>query len=103
MEDILKQNLIKNLGIGVLAKKEQEEVLLRIGKIIFQSVLIRVMERLNSKEKDQFMRLLTEKPDDEKGILDFLKSKIPDFNEIVNEEVASFKKESLDFMKQIKK
>ncbi|MDI6603324.1 MAG: hypothetical protein QME57_04460 [Patescibacteria group bacterium] len=103
MEDILKQNIIKNLGIDTLPEKEQEEVLLRIGKIIFQSVLIRVMERLNSKEKDQFTRLLTEKPDDEKAILDFLKSKISNFNEIVNEEIISFKKESLDFMKQIKK
>jgi len=41
---------------------------------------------------------LTEKPDDEKAILDFLKSKIPNFNKIVNEEVADFKRESLDFM-----
>lgn len=103
MTNILKQNIIKELGIDILPEKEQEEALLRIGRIIFQSVLIRVMEQLNAKEKDQFTKLLTEKPDDEKAILDFLKSKIPNLNEIVNEEVASFKKESLDFMKQIKK
>ncbi|PIR71538.1 MAG: hypothetical protein CO145_02430 [Candidatus Nealsonbacteria bacterium CG_4_9_14_3_um_filter_37_13] len=99
---ILHQNIIKELDIDALPEKEQEEALLRVGKIIFQSVLIRVMEKLNSEEKDQFTKLLTEKPDDEKAILDFLKSKIPNFNEIVNEEVAGFKKESLDFMKRIK-
>jgi hypothetical protein len=99
---ILRQNIIKQLGIETLPEKEQEEILLRIGKIIFQSVLIRVMERLNSKEKDEFTQLLTEKPDDEKAILDFLKSKIPDLDEIVNEEVATFKKEVVDFAKETK-
>lgn len=103
MPNILQQNIIKDLGIDTLPEKEQEEALLRVGKIIFQSVLIRVMEQLNANEKDQFTKLLTEKPDDERAILDFLKSKIPNLNEIVNEEVASLKKESLDFMKQIKK
>lgn len=99
---ILHQNIIKELDLDILPAREQEEALLRVGKIIFQSVLIRVMEQLNSKEKDKFTKLLTEKPDDEKAILDFLKSKIPNLNEIVNEEVASFKKESLDFIKKIK-
>lgn len=100
---ILERNIFKEIGLDVLPEKEQEEALLRIGKIIFQAVLIRVMAKLNSREKDQFTKLLTEKPNDEKAILDFLKSKIPNLNEIVNEEVASFKKESLDFMEEIKK
>ena len=90
------------MGLDTLPEKDQEKALLSVGRIIFQAVLIRVMEKLNPREKDQFTKLLTEKPDDEKTILDFLKSKTPNLNEIVNEEVASFKKESLDFIKQIK-
>lgn len=101
MEDISKQNIIKSLGIDTLPEKEQEEVLLKVGTIIFQSVLARVMDVLEPEEKDQFTKILTEKPDDEKAIMEFLESKVSNLDEIVNEEVANFKKESLDFMDQI--
>jgi hypothetical protein len=101
-DTILRKNIIKELGIDTLPEKKQEEILLRIGKIIFQAVLIRVMERLNSKEKDEFTELLVKKPNDEEAILGFLKSKIPDLDEIVNEEVATFKREVVNFAKEIK-
>ncbi len=103
MVNILQQNIIQELSLDVLPEKEQEEAILRIGRIIFQAVLIRVMEELSTREKNEFDKLLREKPDDEKAILDFLKSKIPNLDEIVNEEVAAFKKESLEFMEKIKK
>ena len=103
MPTILQKNIIKDLGLDKLPEKEQEEALLTIGSIIFQAVLIKVMEELTEKEKDQFEKLLTEKPDDEEAILGFLKAKVPNLNEIVNEEVAKFKQESLDFMKKITK
>lgn len=102
MPTILQKNIIKDLGIENLPEKEQEEILLSIGRIIFQSVLIRVMDELTEKEKDKFEKILTEKQNDEKAILGFLQEKVPNLNEIVNEEVAKFKQESVDFMKKIK-
>lgn len=101
MQDILKKNIIKDLGLDALPEKDQEEALLTVGKIIFQTVLIRVLQELTEKEKDQFEKLLTEKPDDEETILSFLQAKIPHLNDIVNEEVAKFKRETVDFMKKI--
>ncbi|MDI6884669.1 MAG: DUF5663 domain-containing protein [Hadesarchaea archaeon] len=103
MPTILQRNIIKDLGLDKLPEKEQEEALLTIGRIIFQAVLIRVMNELTAKEKDQFEKLLTEKPDDEETILKFLQTKVPNLNEIVNDEVAKFKKESIDFMKKVTK
>jgi len=103
MTTILQKNIIKELGLDKLSEKEQEESLLTIGRIIFQSVLIRVMEELTEKEKDQFEKVLTEKPNDEEAILSFLQAKVPHLNEIVNEEVTKFKQESLDFIKKVTK
>ena len=103
MKDALKQNIIKELGLDTLSPEDQEEAILNIGRIIFQGVLIKVMGEMSEKEKDEFEKILTEKPDDEDAILEFLKSKIPNLDEVVNEEVAKFKRESLDFMKNIKK
>lgn len=102
MKTILQENIIKDLGIDNLPQKEQEETLLSIGRIIFQSVLIRVMEELDDKGKDEFEKILTENPNDEEAILNFLRSKLPNLDEIVNEEVVKFKQESVDFIKKIK-
>ncbi|MEK7553288.1 MAG: DUF5663 domain-containing protein [Patescibacteria group bacterium] len=102
MNTILQKNIIKDLGLENLSEKEQEESLLSIGRIIFQSVLIRVMEELDEAGKDEFEKILTEKPNDEEAILGFLQAKISNFNEIVSGEVAKFKQGSVDFMDKIK-
>ena len=93
----LKTNIIKELGIDVLPEKEQEEILQGLGKIIFQSVLLRVMDELTEKEKDSFEKILTEKPNDEEAILTFLKAKVSNLDEIIKEVVSKIKKEAVDF------
>ena len=102
MDSILKQNIIQDLGIDRLAPEKQEETLLSIGRIIFQGVLIRVIGLLGEKDKDEFDKLLSEKADDEEAVLEFLQAKLPNLNEIVNDEIAMFKRESVDFMNQLK-
>lgn len=102
MDSILKQNIIQDLGIDRLPADEQEEALLSIGRIIFQGVLIRVMGLLGEKDKDEFDKLLTEKADEEEAVLKFLQAKLPNLDEIVNNEIAMFKRESLDFMQALK-
>jgi len=103
MNTILQKNIIKDLGLDTLSEKEQEQASLSVGKIIFQSVLIRVMEELDDKAKNEFEKILKEKSNDESAILIFLKSKIANLDEIVSEEVAKFKQESVDLMNKIRK
>lgn len=102
MATILQKNIIKDLGLDTLPGKEQEETLLSIGRIIFQSVLISVMDELDEAGNDEFEKILSEKPNDEEAIFGFLQSKLPNLNEIINDEVSKFKQESVDFMKKIK-
>lgn len=103
MDTILQKNIISDLGLDKLSEKEQEEALLGIGRIIFQAVLIRVMEELDESGKDEFEKILNEKPNDEEAILGFLQTKIPNLDVIVSDEVVKFKQESVDFMEVIKK
>lgn len=98
----MQKNIIQNLGLGDLPEKEQEEALMTIGKIIFQSVLIRVMDDLSDEDAGAFEKLLEEKPDDQEAILGFLQAKVSNLDEIVNDEVAKFKQESVDFISKIK-
>lgn len=61
------------------------------------------MEELDDNGKDEFEKILSEKPNDEEAVFGFLKTKLPNLDEIVNDEVIKFKQESVDFMKTIKK
>lgn len=101
MDNILKQNIINNLGISALPQEEQEEAMTRIGNIIFQGVLIRIIEVMSDSDKDEFEKVLSEKNGESEAVLEFLRLKIPNLNEIVDEEVAKFKQESVEFMKNI--
>ena len=103
MDQILRKNIIKDLELDKLPAEEQEKALLSMGRIIFQSVMIRVLEKLNEKDKEEFEKMLSEKPADGDAILIFLQSRIPNINEIINEEIALFKRESVDFIKGLKK
>ena len=98
MKNILKQNIVKDLGLDTLPVEKQEEVLLRVGKIVFQNVIMRVLDELNEKDKSEFDKLLSERPDDEEAILSFLQSHISNIDGIVEEEITKFKEESLNVM-----
>lgn len=102
MQDVIRKNIIEDLGLDKLPQKDQEEMLLMIGRLIFQGVIIRVMSLLSEKDKDDFDKLLSEKIEDEEAVLKFLESRVPNLNEIINDEVASFKQESGEFMKNLK-
>lgn len=101
MESILKQNIINDLGIGALPQEQQEEALARIGNIIFQGVLLRVMALMSDGDKIEFEKLLTEKNNKPEIILEFLRLKIANLDEVISEEVAKFKQESAHFMNNI--
>ncbi|MEA2092561.1 MAG: DUF5663 domain-containing protein [Patescibacteria group bacterium] len=101
MEDILKQNIIKDLGLDSLPEEEQKKAFLKIGEIIFSGVLSRVLDELSDEEAAEFEKIISEKPDDEETVMGFMKAKVSNLDEIVNEEITKFKKESVDFMNEI--
>ncbi|MBL7058590.1 hypothetical protein ISS03_04590 [Patescibacteria group bacterium] len=101
MHDILKRDITKELGLDSLPEEERQKVLERIGKLIYESVMIRVVEVLDEEDQDAFASILEEVDGDPAGgdkILKFIKSKVPNIEEIVEEEVVRFKQESLDVM-----
>ena len=103
MNDILKQNLITALHLDALPAEEREKVLIDVGKVIYGKVLLRVLEELSDKDKDEFDKLLGVNPDDDEAIFKFLSGKVPNLDALVNDEVAEFKQSSLDFMDTVTK
>jgi hypothetical protein len=98
-KDLMNEDLLKELGIDKLSSEKAEEMMATIGRILYQAVLIRVMERLTDGEKEEFGALL-DRGADEESVLAFLTTKVPDLNSIVDEEVAKFKAESLSVLRR---
>jgi len=103
MDDALKRNLITELGIDKLPVGQQEDILLQSGNIIFQSILNRTIPLLSDKEQTEFEQVLETAKGDRAGeiVFNFLKSKLPNLDTIIKEEIAEFKRQSFDIMSKI--
>jgi pheromone shutdown protein TraB len=98
MNNTLSKDIIKEWGLGTLPNDKQLEMVERIGRIIYQAVLVRSLDILSEKDQNEFDDLLdqdTTTPDD---VLAFLQRKIPTFEQIMLEERRSIRE---DLMAQV--
>ena len=101
MDDVknkINKNVISMFGIDKMPEEKQEEMINRIGKIIFQSVLIKVLPLLSKEDMAEYEKLVEKEtmPDD---ILDFFFKKVPSFFEIIVEESEKIRKETEEVLK----
>lgn len=102
MDELLKKNLIKELGLTTLSGEKQEEIFAQVGTIILEGTLSRVIPMLSNEEKAEFEKIVDEPGDNNSATLfAFLKETIPNFEQIVNEEIAELKKDSFDVLSKI--
>lgn len=91
----IRENIIEMFKIAELPEDKQEETINRIGGIIFQSVLMRVLPTLSEEDLADYEKLLDNNiPPD--GLMDFFGEKVPDFLKIVAEESENFQKEATE-------
>jgi hypothetical protein len=98
--NMIERNILTELGLDRLSPEKQEETLLQIGRLIYQAVLIRALDRLSEEEQKDFERILNEHPDDESMLVNFLEAKVPDLDRIIQEEVQKFKDETSALLKE---
>lgn len=96
----IQKKITKVLEIDNLPPEELQEMIMRIGTVIYQNVLMRVMETMKEKDQDEFEKLLDKNANPEE-IFSFLKEKVKNFEEIIEEEAMKFKNKSSKIMDQI--
>lgn len=96
----IQKKITKVLEIDNLPPQELQEMIMRIGTVIYQNVLMRVMETMKEKDQDEFEELLDKNASPEE-IFSFLKEKVKNFEEIIEEEALKFKDKSSKIMDQI--
>ncbi len=95
MNNSLSKDIIKEWGLGSLSPEKQMEMVERIGRIIYQAVLVRTLDILSEKDQDEFDALLDQDTTTPDEVLAFLQKKIPTFEQIMLEERKSIKEDLL--------
>ncbi len=96
----IQKNIASALELENLPPEERQEIILRVGVLIYQNVLMRVMEIMIEKDQDEFEKLLDKNANPE-DVFAFLKGKIKDFEKIIDEEAIKFKNKTANIMDQI--
>ncbi|MEI7810490.1 MAG: DUF5663 domain-containing protein [bacterium] len=96
----IKKQVEDVLNLEGLTEEEKENRITDAGALIYQDVLMRVMEIMSEGDQDEFEKLLDNNAQPTQ-IFDFLNSKVPNFEGIIKEEALNYVKHSNDIMSQI--
>ena len=92
---ILSKDIIKEWNLASLPESKRKEVVERIGKIMYQAILVRSLDILSADEQTELDSLLDKDSTTPEDTLNFLKEKIPTFDKLVAEERKSLKEDLL--------
>lgn len=98
MKNTLDIDLIKELELEELPLEEQAVMLESIGEALMTAIVAQSIPMLDESAQQEFNTLL-DTAEDPSQIQAFLSEKIPNFQEVVDKEVATFKEEAVDFYK----
>ena len=92
---ILDKDIIKEWNLEKLSPQKQKEIILRIGKILYQAILVKSLDVLSSEEQEELDLLLDNDNTTPEETIKFLQSKIPTLDLMVIEERRNLKEDLL--------
>ena len=95
LQEALNANLLKELGMEDLPLEQKEKILLDTTTIINQNISLRLLEELPEERAKELEALLTDYADDPEKLEIFFRQEVPNFSEIVQEEIAKYKQQLL--------
>jgi hypothetical protein len=93
------EEIINSLTLSELEPEDQEEVLLELNDIIFESAVVRVAELMDAKTQEAFEALLDQEAD-EVEIEEFLEKNVPNADTAVKEVVEEITNDILAVTKE---
>ncbi|MBU2158701.1 hypothetical protein KJ848_00750 [Patescibacteria group bacterium] len=76
------EKIIDALELDQLPEQEQEEIMSDVGSIIFQSYMIKLMQLMDPKTKEEFGALIDGDASEEE-VAAFVEANVPDSNKII--------------------
>ncbi len=82
------------LDLSTLSKEEQEELLLELNDLVFEGVILRLLDQMDDATKGEFEELLS-KDSSEEEVSAFLESRMPNFQEVIDSTFADIQNDIL--------
>ncbi len=89
-DEILNADLFKELGLENLSPEEKKNVVDEAFKVIMQGLWVRVLEHLTPEEQAD-VEAKIEGVTDPVEFVSYLKTKVPNLDELLKEEIANYK------------
>ncbi len=91
IEKFLGMNLFKELGLEDIEPEIKQSILDDAAYVTTRGVWIRIMESLSDDKQTELSEMLKNDPENTEAISSFIKKEIPNYEDLVKEEVATYK------------
>ncbi len=93
------REITEALDLSELPTKEQEEILVDINDLVVKGTIIRILERMDEKNKNDFAEFLNTNPSGEE-IANFIDAHVSNADDIVQETITDFASDILAVTKK---
>ncbi|MGM0482416.1 MAG: DUF5663 domain-containing protein [Patescibacteria group bacterium] len=100
MNEEQKNNLLEELGLEDLPEETQTRILEAMTESLLKRITLRILEELSEEDREEFEKIREEQ--DAQKTENFLREKIPNYDEIVEEVSSSFKEEMKGHINELK-
>lgn len=94
IDPLMAANLAVELGIDALPEAEKQEILQRIGSIVFQRAMRQVVEILPEPKQKELEAAIDESAKNPQVLMTFLQTNVPQLDAIVTSEIHKWREES---------
>ncbi|OGI76031.1 hypothetical protein A3C67_01545 [Candidatus Nomurabacteria bacterium RIFCSPHIGHO2_02_FULL_42_19] len=95
--ELLNVNLVKELGLDSMPQEKKAALIDQMSQVVESRINLEVLSILNEGDKKEMDKVL----DSDGDLVAFLRNKIPNFDLMVAETIANFKKEILDMQRPL--
>lgn len=92
----LNTNLFEGLGLDNVTPEERLRFIDSFGTVVQSRLVLRLMKELSDDQQAELEKLMQQHPNEDTAVSGFLQSEVPDFQKMVEEEIATYKKQLLD-------
>ena len=99
VQKYLATNLFDELGLVNVTQDQRVKFLESFFDVVQKRVMMRLLSEMSEADKDELETLTANHPGDDLATAAFLERAVPNFQQIAEEEIASYKKQLIDRMK----
>lgn len=90
INELVEKDLFKELDLESLPAEDRAGVLDEMGKMVLEGIWLRIFDNLSAEDEAALEKVVDESEGPEE-IMKFLTGKIPNFEDVVKEEIANYK------------